>query len=68
MRARCAGCHSADYVSTQPPAMAAGFWQAEVTKMVRVYGAPIPDPDVGPIVAYLKTAYPEKAPAPAPAR
>jgi hypothetical protein len=33
------------------------FWQAEVTKMIKVYGAPIDDADVPKIVEYLSTAY-----------
>jgi hypothetical protein len=33
------------------------FWQAEVTKMIKVYGAPIDDADVGKIVDYLAATY-----------
>ena len=33
------------------------FWQAEVTKMIKVYGAPIDDADVGKIVDYLTATY-----------
>jgi len=33
------------------------FWQAEVTKMIKVYGAPIEDADVGKIVDYLAATY-----------
>ena len=55
----CTGCHSADYISTQPqgPKYKKDFWQAEVTKMIKVYGAPIEQADVGKIVDYLATAY-----------
>jgi sulfite dehydrogenase (cytochrome) subunit B len=44
----CTACHSADYVNTQPrgPKFKKDFWQAEVTKMIKVYGAPIEDADV----------------------
>src|SRR5229473_7641759 len=51
----CTACHSADYVSTQPRGekFKRDFWQAEVTKMIKVYGAPIDDSDVGKIVDYL---------------
>jgi len=51
----CAACHSADYIKTQPqgPAFKKDFWQAEVTKMIKVYGAPIDDADVSKIVDYL---------------
>jgi len=55
----CTACHSADYVSTQPrgPKFKKDFWQAEVTKMIKVYGAPIDDADVGKIVDYLAAIY-----------
>ena len=55
----CTACHSADYVSTQPrgPKFKKDFWQAEVTKMIKVYGAPIADADVPKIVEYLAATY-----------
>ncbi|HXQ07381.1 MAG TPA: cytochrome c, partial [Bradyrhizobium sp.] len=55
----CTGCHSADYISTQPRGakFKKDFWQAEVTKMIKVYGAPIDDADVGRIVDYLAATY-----------
>ena len=54
----CTGCHSADYISTQPQmARKKDFWQAEVTKMIKVYGAPIDEADVGKIVDYLAATY-----------
>jgi mono/diheme cytochrome c family protein len=57
----CRACHSVDYITTQPPGVAAGFWQAEVTKMVNVFGARIPAADAGKIVDYLNATY--RAPA-----
>ncbi len=57
-RNNCSGCHSADYISTQPPQKnKKEFWQAEVTKMIKVYGAQIDDADVGKIVDYLAATY-----------
>jgi hypothetical protein len=55
----CTACHSLDYISTQPrgPKFKKDFWQAEVTKMIKVYGAPIDDADVPKIVEYLAQAY-----------
>ena len=55
----CTGCHSADYISTQPqgPKYKNDFWQAEVTKMIKVYGAPIEEADVGKIIDYLAATY-----------
>jgi mono/diheme cytochrome c family protein len=55
----CTACHSADYINTQPqgPKYKKDFWQAEVTKMIKVYGAPIDDADVSKIVDYLAATY-----------
>jgi mono/diheme cytochrome c family protein len=55
----CTACHSADYVQTQPrgPKFSKDFWQAEVTKMIKLYGAPIEDADVGKILDYLTANY-----------
>jgi sulfite dehydrogenase (cytochrome) subunit B len=55
----CTACHSADYVQTQPrgPKYKKDFWQAEVTKMIKIYGAPINEADVPKIVEYLATTY-----------
>ena len=55
----CTACHSADYINTQPrgPKFKKDFWQAEVTKMIKVYGAPIDEADVGKIVDYLSATY-----------
>ena len=55
----CTACHSADYIKTQPQGekFKKDFWTAEVTKMIKVYGAPIEDADVGKIVEYLAATY-----------
>ena len=55
----CTACHSADYIQTQPrgPKFTKDFWQAEVTKMIKVYGAPIDDADAAKIVDYLAATY-----------
>jgi hypothetical protein len=55
----CTACHSADYIQTQPRGekFRKDFWAAEVTKMIKVYGAPIEDADVGKIVDYLTANY-----------
>ena len=57
VKARCLTCHSADYVSTQPPNMPRATWNAEVTKMKKVYGAPLGDEDIEPLVEYLVKTY-----------
>jgi hypothetical protein len=52
----CTTCHSARYITMQPP-LPPETWVAEVNKMVKVMGQPIPD-DVQPvIIKYLQTHY-----------
>jgi hypothetical protein len=55
----CTACHSPDYVQIQPrgPKFKEDFWRAEVTKMIKVYGAPIDEADIGKIVEYLTRTY-----------
>lgn len=53
----CGACHSLDY-----PLMNSGFldgkgWDAEVTKMIKVFGANIDDADAAKIKAYLTANY-----------
>lgn len=59
VQGNCGSCHSSDYVLTQPRGAKFGkdFWQAEVTKMITVYGAPIEPGDVPKIVDYLTATY-----------
>ncbi len=58
VRNNCTACHSADYINTQPPMTnKKEFWQAEVIKMIKLYGAPIEDKDVSKIVDYLAATY-----------
>ena len=54
---QCLACHSADYVTVQPPGKPLAFWKAEVEKMKKVYGAPIPDEEIEPIAQYLTREY-----------
>jgi hypothetical protein len=58
-QSNCTACHSVDYIQTQPrgPKFKKDFWAAEVTKMIKVYGAPIADSDVEKIVGYLSATY-----------
>jgi predicted secreted protein len=55
--ALCQACHSADYISTQPPRKGKSFWQGEVHKMIKVYKAPIGADDAAIIANYLATTY-----------
>ena len=56
-QSNCLSCHSADYVNYQPAKKGAAFWEAEVTKMIKVYKAPIEAPDAKAIAAYLAATY-----------
>jgi hypothetical protein len=51
-RRHCLVCHSSDYVFTQPK-LTRKQWTAEVTKMIKIYGAAVPDADAAAIVDYL---------------
>ncbi|KOX40027.1 sulfite:cytochrome C oxidoreductase subunit B [Streptomyces purpurogeneiscleroticus] len=53
----CQTCHSVDYIATQPPREGKAFWEAEVTKMIKVYHAPIDEADGRAIAAYLSDTY-----------
>jgi hypothetical protein len=52
----CAMCHSTLYITMQPPLPAAA-WEAEVHKMVRTLGAPIPEATEKKIISYLQAHY-----------
>jgi cytochrome c5 len=52
----CAMCHSTRYITMQPP-LPAAVWQAEVNKMTKTFGAPIPDATAKKIISYLQTHY-----------
>lgn len=52
----CRICHSLDYITTQQK-FTKTKWQAEVTKMVKTYGAPISEENAKIIVDYITTQY-----------
>jgi hypothetical protein len=54
---RCSTCHSLDYIVMNSSFLARAAWDAEVRKMMKVMGAPIPESDVAPIVDYLTLHY-----------
>jgi hypothetical protein len=54
---RCSTCHSLDYVVMNSSFLARTAWEAEVRKMMKVMGAPIPENEVAPIVDYLTQYY-----------
>ena len=53
----CAGCHSLDYPRINAPFLDRKGWEGEVTKMINVYGAPIPQENVPGLVDYLTKNY-----------
>jgi mono/diheme cytochrome c family protein len=53
----CAACHSLDYIPMNSPFLNAAGWDAEVTKMINAFGAPISAADAKIIADYLKANY-----------
>jgi hypothetical protein len=53
----CASCHSLDYLRTNSPFLDRKGWQAEVNKMINVFGAPVAAGDAKTIVDYLAENY-----------
>jgi hypothetical protein len=54
---RCSTCHSLDYIVMNSPFLTRAAWDAEVRKMTKIMGAPIPENEVAPIVDYLTQYY-----------
>ena len=57
VEANCASCHSLDYIQANSPFMNRQVWDAEVTKMIKAFGAPITEADAKVIADYLKQNY-----------
>jgi mono/diheme cytochrome c family protein len=57
VQANCGACHSLDYVLMNSPFPNATQWDAEVTKMIKAFGAPINEADAKVIADYLKKNY-----------
>ena len=57
VEANCSGCHSLDYIVMNSPFPNAALWDAEVTKMIKAFGAPIGEADAKVIADYLKKNY-----------
>jgi mono/diheme cytochrome c family protein len=53
----CAACHSLVYIQMNSPFLNGAGWTAEVTKMIKGYGAPINDADAKAIIDYLTANY-----------
>lgn len=52
----CSTCHSPIYITMQPPFPAA-TWEAEVNKMIKTFGAAIPEDSTQKIIRYLQAHY-----------
>ena len=57
VEAHCVACHSLDYIVGNSPFMNRQVWDAEVTKMIKAFGAPVNDADAKVIVDYLTANY-----------
>ena len=53
----CQACHTLAYIPMNSPYLSAAGWDAEVSKMIKAYGAPIDDADAKAIADYLKANY-----------
>ena len=51
----CLMCHSGGMVLTQPP-LTLSQWQAEVRKMIKTYGCPLPQSDVDDLAQFIAQA------------
>ena len=53
----CGACHSLDYIKMNSPFLAPAGWNAEVSKMIKAFGAPIGEADAKTIADYLAKNY-----------
>jgi sulfite dehydrogenase (cytochrome) subunit B len=56
-QSNCSTCHSLDYINSQPPKKGRPFWDAEVQKMIKTFGATIGESDAKTIADYLGETY-----------
>jgi len=57
VEANCGSCHSLDYVLMNSPFLDRNAWDGSVSKMIKVFGAPINADDAKAIVEYLNANY-----------
>lgn len=57
VEANCVMCHSLDYIPMNSPFLDRKGWEASVSKMIKVMGAPIAEADAQKIVDYLAGQY-----------
>jgi len=57
VEANCVACHSLDYIEMNSVFLERKVWEAEITKMVKAFGAPVKDEDQKEILEYLVKYY-----------
>jgi mono/diheme cytochrome c family protein len=57
VESNCQACHTLAYIPMNSVYLNAAGWDAEVTKMIKAYGAPVDDADAKAIKAYLTANY-----------
>jgi mono/diheme cytochrome c family protein len=57
VQGNCGACHTLAYIQMNSPFLSAAGWNAEVTKMIKAFGAPINDADAKAIADYLAKNY-----------
>ena len=57
VEADCQACHTLAYIPMNSPFLNAAGWNAEVSKMIKAFGAPIDDADAKAITEYLAKNY-----------
>ena len=57
VESNCAACHTLAYIAMNSVYLNGAGWDAEVTKMIKAFGAPIDDADAKIIADYLKKNY-----------
>jgi|SRR6266511_251907 len=53
----CGICHSLDYIQMNSPFPDERLWQAEVAKMINVFGAPVGPDEAKTVIDYLVSNY-----------
>ena len=56
-RRQCVACHSAEYMQYQPSSAARPYWEGVVTRMKKIFSAPLDGADMPDIVDYLVKTY-----------
>ena len=60
-QARCAICHSLDYITMVAPVMNRASWEKTVRKMIDSFGAPVEEQAATQIIEYLGQQYSAEA-------